>query len=48
MKDLRNELAHEYVQERLEARIEEALQYSLEIFIIAEKIEKYLKENRYC
>ena len=44
MKDLRNELAHEYVQKR----IEEALQYSLEIFIIAEKIENYLKENRYC
>ena len=48
MKDLRNELAHEYLEERLRDRLEEVMSKSRELVEIADKINRYVQKFRYC
>ena len=48
MKDLRNELAHEYLEERLRDRLEEVISKSRELVEIADKINRYVQKFRYC
>ncbi|MEO2068331.1 MAG: hypothetical protein ABGX27_02320 [Desulfurobacteriaceae bacterium] len=48
MKDLRNELAHEYLEERLKDRIEEVVKKSRMLIEIAEKIYRYVQKFGYC
>ncbi len=47
MKDLRNELAHEYIEEALKNRLEEVIEKSQLLLKITEKIEQYLKKRGY-
>jgi hypothetical protein len=47
MKDLRNELSHEYVEETLKNRLEEVIEKSKQLLVITERIKNYLKENNY-
>ena len=47
MKDLRNELSHEYVEEALKNRLEEVIEKSKQLLEITERIKNYLKENNY-
>ena len=48
MKDLRNELAHEYLEERLRDRLEEVISKSRELVKIADEINRYVQKFRYC
>ena len=48
MKDLRNELAHEYLEERLRDRLEEVISKSRELVEIADEINRYVQKFRYC
>ena len=48
MKDLRNELAHEYLEERLRDRLEEVISKSRELVGIADEINRYVQKFRYC
>ena len=48
MKDLRNELAHEYLEERLMDRLEEVISKSRELVEIADEINRYVQKFRYC
>ena len=48
MKDLRNELAHEYLEERLRDRLEEVMSKSRELVEIADEINRYVQKFRYC
>jgi len=48
MKDLRNELAHEYLEERLMDKVKEVVDKSWELLKIAERINAYSKEMKYC
>ena len=48
MKDLRNELAHEYLEERLRDRLEEVISKSRKLVEIADKINRYVQKFRYC
>jgi len=48
MKDLRNELAHEYLEERLKDRLGEVVSKSWELVEIADKINGYAQEYKYC
>ena len=48
MKDLRNELAHEYLEEHLKDRLEEVVSKSQELTGIADKINGYVQEYKYC
>jgi len=48
MKDLRNELAHEYLEERLRDRLEEVMSKSRELVEIAGEINLYVQKFRYC
>ncbi|NPA14047.1 MAG: hypothetical protein GXN97_02525 [Aquificae bacterium] len=47
MKDLRNELSHEYVEEALKNRLEEVLEKSKHLLKITERIKEYIKEMGY-
>ena len=48
MKDLRNELAHEYLEERLVDRLEEVILKGRELLDIAVKVNNYVKKHGYC
>ncbi|SNR60968.1 hypothetical protein [Desulfurobacterium atlanticum] len=48
MKDLRNELAHEYLEERLRNRLEEVIEKSEKLLEIANKINRYVQKSNYC
>lgn len=48
MKDLRDELVHEYIQENLVERFKEILIYTPELFNIINKLKLYVKSVRYC
>lgn len=44
MKDLRNELAHEYIEETLKFRLEEVLEKSLKLLEITENLKQYMEK----
>ncbi|WP_457567106.1 hypothetical protein [Desulfurobacterium sp.] len=48
MKDLRNELAHEYLEERLRDRLEEVIEKSKKLFEVADEINRYVRKLKYC
>ncbi len=48
MKDLRNELVHEYIQENLIERFKEVLEYTPKLFDITNKLKDYVKKMKYC
>jgi uncharacterized protein YutE (UPF0331/DUF86 family) len=48
MKDLRNELVHEYIQEDLKDRFKEVIEYTPQLFKIIEKLIIYSKNQNYC
>lgn len=48
MKDLRNELVHEYIQENLIERFKEVLEYTPKLFDITNKLKDYVKKMEYC
>lgn len=41
MKDLRNEIVHEYINENLVELFKDILQYTIKLFEIVEKIKNY-------
>ena len=48
LKDLRNELIHEYIQEMLLEKFKEIIEKTPLLFDIANKINSYLKKYNYC
>lgn len=48
MKDLRNELAHEYIEENFKEKVKEIIEKSKELIEIINKIEDYVKNYKYC
>ena len=48
LKDLRNELAHEYIDEEIRNRFLEIIEKGDVIMKISEEIEKYIKKYKYC
>ncbi|WP_293446030.1 hypothetical protein [Persephonella sp.] len=48
MKDLRNELVHEYIQENLLEKFKEVLEYTPKLFDIANKLKNYVRKMKYC
>lgn len=48
MKDLRNELAHEYIEERLIEKFQEVKERSFVLLDIAERLKEYIEKNGYC
>ena len=48
MKDLRNELVHEYIQENLIERFKEVLEYTPRLFDITNKLKDYVEKMEYC
>lgn len=48
MKDLRNELAHEYIEENLKDRLEELVEKSRILVKIGDKINNYVQKFEYC
>ena len=48
MKNLRNELAHEYIEELFLEKIVVIEEYSKKLFDIFKKIEKYMQSYSYC
>ncbi len=48
MKDLRNELVHEYIQENLIEKFAEVLEYTPKLLDIINKLNSYVKEMKYC
>ncbi len=48
MKDLRNELVHEYIQENLIEKFIEVLEYTPKLLNIINKLKSYIKEMKYC
>ncbi|WP_211245377.1 hypothetical protein [Sulfurihydrogenibium subterraneum] len=48
MKDLRNELSHEYIQENLIEKFEEVIENVPKLVKIIEKINLYAKKMQYC
>ena len=48
LKDLRNELAHEYIDEELVEKFKEVLNMTPILFEILDKVLNYVKEKGYC
>jgi len=48
LKDLRNELAHEYIDEEIRNRFLEIIEKGDVIMKISEEIENYIKKYKYC
>ena len=48
MKDLRNELVHEYIQENLVEKFKEVLEYTPKLFNIINKLRSYVRRMNYC
>ncbi len=48
MKDLRNEFAHEYIEERLIEKFKEILEKTPTLLEITEKVKAYIKKMEYC
>jgi len=48
LKDLRNELSHEYIEEIFLEKIKEVLNSSFKLFEIKEKVTNYIKKYSYC
>lgn len=45
MKDLRNEIVHEYIEQNLKEKFKEVLDYTPILFSTVEKVQKYLKDT---
>ncbi|MHB1665166.1 MAG: hypothetical protein ACYCT7_07900 [bacterium] len=47
MKDLRNEIVHEYLEDSIISKFNEVLKYSLQMLMIYDKAKKYCLNKRY-
>lgn len=48
MKDLLNELVHEYIQENLAEKFREIFEYTPKLFDIIERVRTYIRKMGYC